>query len=337
MPPIRDALKDLLDDRALATIQRLQKLKDTSPLAQAPVPDDAPVCADCLGYGFVHYDLPFTHPDFGKAQPCPNPDCPIARERAIDRANRLNAIYAVDMDKAYEDYTFATWKKQIPARKEAGKTLPYLVAKFFARHPGQHFALSDVLRDARIPFVPDTDEDGVDWLVADIRGHEERFQNSYGGWLVFQGAYGTGKTGLSIALLNALKKSGVFAFYIHLPTFIQLFQDTYVLKHEPEEMHKAQERLTKPLIDAQVLLVDEVNVAHSPDGQAHNDKIRILTNTIIQPRWVAGSAKPTILTTNKSFDEFERHWDGLIASRVAERAHWLRFMGEPLRHQNRPV
>lgn len=321
-----DKIKELMRTEAIA------KLKAASATI-APL-EDAFRCDKCSDRGVIKFEVPPDDRRYGKLYSCPNPDCPTVRERTRERFEKLKTLYRVDMDiETYQSYTFDTWRAQ-PPELIADKRIAFGVAQFFARNPFREFCMSDMLEDFNVKYTAEWIEDRQRLTFSLGKGHSDTLENSIGNWLVFEGDYGTGKTGLALSILRALPHD-VFHLYVPLPQFIELFQATYQLKDDEERQH-AQERLTRPIVDADVLMVDEMNVAVKENGGASEDKIRIVLNYIIQPRWLAKERKPTIITTNKPPDDFEKHWDRRITSRVFERAHWLRFQGVPLRRRNRP-
>lgn len=322
-----DRLKDAIRTEKIA---RLKTLADGIVLDKPPVQ-----CEICGDMGVIKPDVMPGDARWAKLVICPNADCPTARKRIRERFEKLKLLYQVDMDaETYQTLTFDTWKAQ-PQDMIAEKRIPLAAAQFFAGHWNQEFCMSDMLTGYGIAFRDRWVEGRQQLTFVPGKGQPEiTLENSIGNWLVFEGEYGTGKTGLALSTLRALPHD-VFHLYIHLPKFLELFQATYSYEDEDERVHM-QNRLTRPLVDADVLLVDEMNVAVKENGGASEDKIRIVLNYIIQPRWIAKERKPTIITTNKPPDEFEKHWDRRITSRVFERAHWLRFQGVPLRRRNRP-
>lgn len=48
----------------------MPKLSSAAPTGASSAPEGPPVCPRCHGAGYVRLDLPVTHPDFGRAQPC---------------------------------------------------------------------------------------------------------------------------------------------------------------------------------------------------------------------------------------------------------------------------
>lgn len=326
-----DKLKDTLRTEAIARLK--------AAAANIVLEDKRFQCEICSDLGVVKPDVKSDDARWGKLVLCTNADCPTARARIRERFEKLKLLYQVDMDaETYETLTFDTWKAQSP-ELISDKRMPLAAAQYFAGHWNQEFCMSDMLNGYGIPFRDKWVEGRQQLTFTPGKGQTEiTLENSIGNWLVFEGEYGTGKTGLALSILRALPHD-VFSLYIHLPKFLELFQATYSMEDD-EEQARMQQRLTRPLLDADVLLVDEMNVAVAANGRdggaASEDKIRIVLSHIIQPRWLAKDRKPTIITTNKPPEEFERHWDRRITSRVFERAHWLRFQGTPLRRRNRP-
>lgn len=327
-----DRLKDAL---------RMEKIARLKSLAQDVAPESMFYrCERCSDMGVIKFDVPPDDRRHAKLYACDNPDCPTVRDRTHERFEKLKTLYEIDMDiETYQSYTFATWRAQ-SAEMLKGKRIPLAMALFLARNPFREFCMSDMLKAFNIRIdseVWEGDQQRLTFTPAEGEA-PMTINNSIGNWLVFEGEYGTGKTGLALAILRALPHD-TSHLYIHLPKFLELFQKTYSYDDE-EERAKMQERLTRPLLDADVLLVDEMNVAVAANGReggaASEDKTRIVLNYIIQPRWLAKDRKPTIITTNKPPEEFERHWDRRITSRVFERAHWMRFQGKPLRRRNAP-
>lgn len=296
-------------------------------------PPNATICPVCLGFGFFTPDVPPDDPAFGKAVKCTNEDCPVVRRNAQIRAEKISG----QLEPQYVDFTFETWQEQIPAVKLAGKQLPFAVLRYFAQAPFTPFSLADMF-DAmkKASTYQRYERDGVEFLRVDLaRGRVEDVQNSRGNWIVLEGDYGTGKTGLAVAAMHALRQRGYAVAFIRLPDFLRAYQDTYRMQ-DATEQERAQKALVTPVQGADVLVVDEVNVAGGED-RASEDKIRLFQDLVINPRWLAAYRKPVVMTTNLSADAFEAHWDSRIATRIFERAHWLRMAGVPIRHRNRPV
>ncbi len=55
-------------------------------------PGREPSCLTCRDAGWVYYHVPKEHPNFGKASPCPNPDCDPDREWRAQRRMEQSGI-----------------------------------------------------------------------------------------------------------------------------------------------------------------------------------------------------------------------------------------------------
>jgi DNA replication protein DnaC len=331
------SLKDLAIRQEAFKAKIAQRLAQLPPADEVLIPPDSRICEVCLGFGVVGYGAAIDDPNFGKVQPCTNPQCSVVRQRAQERAERVSG----QIEAQYADYSFETWLDDVPHDKQAGKQLPLAVARHFARQPLSPFSISDVF-DAMgkshtyESFVNATGMDSLRVHLARTEDNvKETIQNTRGNWLVFEGVYGTGKTGLAVATRRELSARGYAVAFIRLPDFLRSYQDTYRMTDPTEQQH-AQDRLVKPVQDADVLIIDEVNVAGGEE-RASEDKIRLFQDMIVNPRWLAAYRKPIVLTTNLTAQQFEAHWDSRLATRVFERAHWLRFLGDPIRHRNNPV
>lgn len=325
------ALKDMVAKREQFQAKIAQRLAVLPPADDVLMPPNPAICEVCLGFGFVGYGVGVDDPNFGKVQPCTAPDCQVRVRLAQERAARLKDA----LPNTYRDYTFESWWEQVPQHQQAGKYLPFYVLRYMATHLKQAFFISDVLDVVGVPYQA-YDANGVAMLRVNIRGTVEEIQNAYACSAVLEGAYGTSKTGLAVAAMNEARQRGFSTALIDLPDFIQQIQATY--KRDFDNPHEALLKLLAPIEAVDLLVIDEGNVAEgNGSGEASEDKIRIFTDYIVKPRWLAVNNKPFILTTNKPYPEFLAHWGGRVTSRLAERAFWLRFVGEPIRHLNRPI
>jgi hypothetical protein len=323
----------------------------------------AHICPTCLGYGVVSGGYPLGHPNYGKLSPCPEPGCPVIREHQQKRAEALAKKHECYFDESYSRYTFESWG-QIPEAHLKGKQAAAMFASYMVDNNARPFWATDVLQAFKVDYKPAQRQTGPNLALPENRPAAVQFEigggvytqpNSYGSWLVLSGDYGTGKTGLAMAVHNALRAAGFYVLYIRLPDLIRDIQRTYGYPNTVEGRSQAQEdldRLTLPLIEADVLVVDEANVQTDGYGQASQDKEGLFMDYIIGPRHAAGADKPVIMTTNLAqymtaeqrsqarrvgLDvDFAYHWRNRIATRVFERAHWLTLAGPRLRHYNAP-
>jgi DNA replication protein DnaC len=332
MRPIKDmvANRERFQARIATDLARLRQHPDLKEKRDEVIlPPDDRLCDVCKGFGVIKLDVELDDPRFGKFQPCPAEDCKVRKRLAEERVARMKQA----LPDNYRDYTFESWLEAIPQHMQAGKYLPFYVARYMADHLKQAFFLSDVLDALGVPYEA-YELNGVPFLRANIRGTVEEFQNSYGSSLIFEGIFGTSKTGLAVALMNAVRQRGYSAALIDLAEFIQQMQDTYNRDFDNPLEARARLRSLVEMVD--LLVIDDSSVSEK-DSEASDDKTRIFTEFIVKPRWMAVNAKPFVLTVNKPYPEFLTHWGGRATSRLTERAHSLRFVGDPVRHRNNPV
>lgn len=314
-------------DEMTALERALEQLNiRVDPNAIAPA---AHTCPTCDGMGYVQRPVKYGHPDFGKLYECPDPGCTKRIQHQRERAKKL--MRAAAIPESYLSYSFATWTDQLPATARAGKEIALAVGQFVATRPTSAFLLTEALTGSGIPYKlheADINSDREDDWYERLTIGNRVIRNSYGSSLVLSGDYGTGKTGLTVAIANALIEQGLAVVYIRLPNWIKEIQATYGAGDGDDLLA----RLTAPMRDADVVIVDECNVE---DITPH--KRTLLADYIIQPRWERRPGKPIILTTNLTAAEFEQQWGGLIATRVFEIAHWINLSGMRLRPLNKPV
>ncbi len=86
----------------------------------------APVCPICKGAGYVRADVPFGHPQFGKALAC---QCQQAKKHD-ERRQRLREQSQIDQLVAFRESSFSTFQLWLPGVQEA-----YEAALQFAQGP----------------------------------------------------------------------------------------------------------------------------------------------------------------------------------------------------------
>lgn len=64
--------------------------RPSTPTMNPPNTPTLPACEVCGDEGIVTLDVPLDDPRFGKAVPCPNPDCAVGREKAL---RRIQAVF----------------------------------------------------------------------------------------------------------------------------------------------------------------------------------------------------------------------------------------------------
>lgn len=104
--------------KEIQTAARIHPVQPTRPVAQpqavqsAPFLSNKPLCTRCKGAGYLRANVPFGHPNFGKAIAC---ECKEA-ERKEKRRQQLREISNLD---AFRQKTFSTFNAHLPGVQEA--------------------------------------------------------------------------------------------------------------------------------------------------------------------------------------------------------------------------
>jgi DNA replication protein DnaC len=160
---------------------------------------DTDVCAICGGLGVVTADVPFGHPDYGKAFPCV-----CQREKiAVRRAERLRKLSNLDL---YVNKTFGTFGIDSELL-ESGD----MRGVFTDMRPDHRISLSDDHRQQI--------------NIAAERAYH--FANDPRGWLLLKGSYGTGKTHLAAAIANWRLEHAEPVMFIVVPDLLDHLRATY--------------------------------------------------------------------------------------------------------------
>ncbi len=105
-------------DQTTASTRRLRPLPQLPPptgVLPAPLPDSAPSCPHCKGYGYVRADVPYGHPHFGKPLEC---QCKRAKKHEEHR-QRLREQSQLDALAAFQEESFETFQLWLPGVQEA--------------------------------------------------------------------------------------------------------------------------------------------------------------------------------------------------------------------------
>lgn len=279
------------------------------------VPTNEPVyeCETCSDTGYVRYDLPYGHPQFGKLHACPNPHCPIRRRRAVERVEKFKA--SSDWEDDYNQWTFESFvallnerftavKDALPekARKQGvwqGKRGGYAAARYFAEHVGEPFTLALATQQ---------------YWKAPYPG-ENAYRPAHS--LVLRGDVGLGKTGLAVAAGNTIGMNGQAVVFARVQSIIQRIQGTY-----NSASVESLEDVLGFYSNAPVLIIDEFGLE-----QYAADRLEKFEE-ILRAR--DRKNLPFLLTTNLTFDEMYTLWHPRIADVVAK-AHWVAVGGVKLR------
>ncbi|MBN1955216.1 MAG: ATP-binding protein [Anaerolineae bacterium] len=115
--------------RRIADVTLRASIVTTSSTSDLPRPEK--VCPHCNGLGYVRYDLPLDHPDFGKLHPCV---CRL-QEHSQQRVDQLRALSNLDI---LERMTFATFVPEghgLQPERQDNLRLAYETARSYAENP----------------------------------------------------------------------------------------------------------------------------------------------------------------------------------------------------------
>lgn len=299
------SIAELWSPAKLAERQRKYELM-LAALPQADTADETPVCDVCGGLGYVRYELPVEHPDFGKLQRCPNPQCPTVHANRQARYERLTSKSQIPA--MYCDLTFAAWDKLAhKGTKMQGKwdALGAALAFVDAREKQYMFTLADAAQRVNL-----TVEGGV--------GQARR--NS----IVFSGPNGVGKTSLAVSIAQELIGLGVPTVYVRLAEFFDAIKERFTKKKDYELGGDAEDEaeLLRLYQEAPVLVIDEF-AAQVTDWR------RERAEQLVNYRYT--HQMPTIITTNIESAEFPEIWGLILGHRVQAMAHWIVMGGDELR------
>lgn len=116
-------------------------------------------------------------------------------------------------------------------------------------------------------------------------------------WLLFTGAYGTGKTHLAAALVKTMAQEGKDAYFVPWADYLEELKTNW------------ESRATK-FKAADFLALDDV------DKYKPSDWSKALLYQILNHRYNRGT--PTLLTTNQPVNRLERYVGGALYSRLIE-------------------
>src|SRR5450432_233232 len=222
------------------------------------------VCQICGGLGYVTRDVPIDDPDFGKAFPC------------ICQADRIKARRAENLRKlsnlgAFADKTFATFQVEYSILRDDQGFMRGVCAPV---SEGRGF----------------TDEQ--QHIVSSAAELAYRYAEKPEGWLLLQGAYGTGKTHLAAAIANYRLEMGEPLLFITAPDLLDYLRSTYGPSSEIGYDERFEQFRTAPL-----LIVDDLG-AESQTPWALEKLYQLFS--------FRHTAKlPTVITTNKAPEAFD--------------------------------
>lgn len=290
--------------------------KELRPIYDAPeVPASdafpADSCDICGGLGVIRYDVDYGHPAWGKLHPCPNQDCP---KMQADRKHRAQAVLTTSgVPDRYREMTFETFFN-LSEEARAGKQLAAACMFKMANCAADNFFFD------------------LHSVVSELYPKEAGVYSRHPkNWVVLQGIYGVGKTGIAAAFSNYVAEDGIYPEYHRLDDLFQEIQSRY--DGDPRDDPSAPKVSAKSILDmmceARLLVLDDFNTHHvTPDR-------RTIVETLIRTR--AAEKKATVITTNLSQSEFTQMWTERTSTIVREQAHWLIVGGPKLRRDDAPI
>lgn len=289
-PPVPD-----LDARQAAAEKHARWVEKCMALSEADLrkmaaESDCQYGERCGARGFCTFDLPPQHPCFGTAYPC---SCRTAEINA----RRLEAMFEdAEVPAIYHGLGFDTFE-QLP-----------MDGKYDALSAARTFAKVDEFRYRR--------------------GLELKGMVKSG--LMFYGPVGTGKSGLSVAILQAWKEAKQSVLWITWGHLVSRIQDTYGRDYDPRVRDDSLTR--KKLLEAaqniQLLILDDFG---DVERRSTTDDRRDIAYSIIDYRH--GRNLPTVITTNlapcpnDAVADIENYWGPRIARRLRELCHLVGIGG----------
>jgi DNA replication protein DnaC len=141
-------------------------------------------------------------------------------------------------------------------------------------------------------------------------------------WLILEGEYGAGKTGLTVALLRVIAERGDSVLFVNAPAMLRRVRATYA-KHDEAESESA---VIDSLAEADVLAIDDVGKERLSEWGSE------LLYDLVNRRYSAG--RRTIVTTNLGVDRLEIHVGSATFWRLFEKSQLVHVTGN-LRRKNR--
>lgn len=288
--------------------------------AQGISSEPAYLCAVCQDRGVVSYDVPVDHALFGKLEPCSADVCPVRDRQRGERQTALLEKSGI-ADSRMMHWTFETWDAEINAQGAmAGKREARCIAELFVFE------------------VEPATGTRVDWNRSHVVGlveanrlagralnGDEITRNS----IIFQGDYGLGKTGLSVAIAQALIEAGDAPLWIRWQDFLDEIKDSFGRGQAWKDAHDdTTEDRIRAVERASVLIVDDLNLELIGNWRKEMAE-RIF-------RYRSRKGLPTIVTCNSTREELEKEWGRRAMEPLFEMAHYVR-MGGPLLRNTRQI
>jgi DNA replication protein DnaC len=153
--------------------------------------------------------------------------------------------------------------------------------------------------------------------VLDYATHADSYVNN-GIGLLLHGEKGTGKTLLITLLLKMLLAKGFDVQFVTFQELIDLYTQTW---RDPAEKAWFDKRLK----NAGVLGIDDVG----RENKGRMEVVESMFDHIVRAR--VGAARPTLITTNRSMEDFQKFYQSNVMSLLSESTIHLHFTGEDYR------
>lgn len=171
--------------------------------------------------------------------------------------------------------------------------------------------------------------DGYDATTPELTEAKERFErfaHDLKGTLLVSGSYGTGKSHLSMATVNAVKEKGESAIFISLPRLLTKIKGTF-------GNEGSQDDIITSLADVTLLVLDDIGAEQVKytDGSKTTIDTDTFSNDVLFQVLDARMGKPTIYTTNLTGKDLrarigQRNW-----SRMLDDADIVKMYGDDYR------
>jgi DNA replication protein DnaC len=236
------------------------------------------------------------------------------QKRVCECGGEIEGMYFAEFDKTF----FPCCCRKCEQREKAEGQARQLRQKRIAK---QH-ALRERL-DSTIPQL---------FRYAHIRHLRQAVKNGLSELTPKRGAYlygspGVGKTYSLCAVARKLITEGRGVRRVVWERLTLSIRGTY------KSNHKSEQDLLQPLIDCDVLIVEDVGTTTSLDGAESDFSLRTLL-TILDSRLEA--CKPTWFSSNKSVEQLATTFDDRIASRLCQHCKIILLSGKDRRKKPRP-